>query len=88
MNAVVHGNGGDPERVARLTMSADGDTCFIRVYDEGKGFSPDALGVPAPEQKNGRGICLIRHCMSDVKYNRETHCLEMQMQRKALCKGG
>ena len=83
VNAVDHGNHCDPEKSVRLEMSEDGDVCIIRVFDEGGGFSPDDIQLPQSEQANGRGICLIRHCMEKVAYRKDCRCLEMQLRRAA-----
>ena len=83
VNAVDHGNHCDPAKSVRLEMAEDRDVCVIRVYDEGSGFSPDEVRLPHLEQANGRGICLIRHCMEQVTYNNECRCLEMHMRRQA-----
>jgi len=88
VNAMTHGNKGDCGLDVRLTMTEDGGYCLIRVYDSGCGFCPDGIKTPEPEQPDGRGICLIRHCMDDVTYSAAEHCLEMRMRRKALCRGG
>ena len=84
VNAVDHGNRCDPAKSVRIEMTEDDDTCVIRVYDEGGGFSPDDIHLPQLEQANGRGICLIRYCMEKVTYNSACKCLEMRMHRKAL----
>lgn len=83
VNAVDHGNHCDPAKSVRLEMAEDRDVCVIRVFDEGAGFSPDEVRLPQLEQTNGRGICLIRHCMEKVTYNNECRCLEMHLRRHA-----
>lgn len=88
VNAVTHGNASDPHKKVRLLMNREGDLCTIRVYDEGGGFMPERVYLPEPDQENGRGICLIRYCMDNVRYDRAERCLIMKMRRKALCKGG
>lgn len=84
VNAVDHGNQRDPSKLVRIEMSEEKDACIIRVYDEGRGFSPCDIHLPQLETLNGRGICLIRYCMEDVTYDKERKCLEMRMHRKAL----
>lgn len=87
VNAVEHGNRCNARLKVRIEMSDEGDHCLIRVFDEGAGFVPAEVGVPDMDQMHGRGICLIKYCMEEVKYNRAQHCLEMRMRRKALCGG-
>lgn len=78
-NAVEHGNRADPARKVRVQLAAEGETCRIRVYDEGNGFRPEKVKDPEPEQLGGRGICLIRHYMEDVEYLADEHCLQMTL---------
>ncbi|MCC6154497.1 MAG: ATP-binding protein [Candidatus Hydrogenedentes bacterium] len=88
VNAVDHGNECDPSKTVRIEMSEDGDICIIRVYDEGRGFSPGDVHLPQLEQVNGRGICLIRYCMEKVTYDKDCKCLEMRMRRKGIDRKG
>ncbi|GMW02935.1 MAG: hypothetical protein AMXMBFR84_40710 [Candidatus Hydrogenedentota bacterium] len=89
VNAVTHGNCSDACRTIHLDMREDdtGEYCVIRVRDEGCGFTPDEIQLPEINQPNGRGICLIRYCMSEVKFDEKDHCLIMKMRRKGLCQG-
>ncbi len=90
VNAITHGNQSDGARKVRIEMTreAPGEFCCIRVCDEGTGFDPDDITLPPCTELNGRGICLIRHCMDSVNYDPRTHCLEMRMRRNGLCRGG
>ncbi|MCP4642885.1 MAG: ATP-binding protein [bacterium] len=87
VNAVTHGSSGTAALRVRLEMTDEGDTCVIRVFDQGKGFTPEEVHLPCPDQEGGRGICLIRYCMDDVTYDTSKRCLVMRMGRKALCQG-
>jgi anti-sigma regulatory factor (Ser/Thr protein kinase) len=88
VNAVTHGNHCDERLSVRIEVAEEDDICVIRVYDQGSGFNPETVSLPGCENMNGRGICLIRYCMDEVKYDKHEHCLEMRMHRKALCKEG
>ncbi|MFO7973103.1 MAG: ATP-binding protein [Candidatus Hydrogenedentota bacterium] len=90
VNAITHGNQSDNSRKVRIEMAHEpaGDICCIRVCDEGPGFQPEKITLPPGAELNGRGVCLIRHCMESVKYDIKSHCLEMRMRRKGLCRGG
>ncbi|MCC6797802.1 MAG: ATP-binding protein [Candidatus Hydrogenedentes bacterium] len=88
VNAVDHGNECDPSKQVRVEMAEEGDICIIRVFDEGRGFSPCEVNQPQLEQLNGRGICLIRWCMEIVTYDKERKCLEMRMRRKGIDRKG
>jgi len=89
VNAIMHGNQSDETRRVRLEMCQDGERCLIRVKDEGPGFGLEGVHLPGCDEEGGRGICLIRYCMEEVRFNREQNCLEMMFPRKGLCcKGG
>jgi anti-sigma regulatory factor (Ser/Thr protein kinase) len=83
VNAVRHGNCCEGDREIRVMVTADADRCTIKVCDEGRGFSPDAIELPAPDTPGGRGICLIRHFMDEVRFDRENKCFVMAF-KKAL----
>ena len=74
-NAVIHGNGGRPERRILLRCYVEpGGGVLIAVRDEGDGFDPRA--VPDPRERtrlelpHGRGIFLMRELM-DVAEHRK-----------------
>ena len=81
VNAVVHGNGNEPARRVRVRIFDEGETCRVCVQDEGKGFDVDAVEMADCTQLGGRGVCLIKEFMEDVRFNRATNCLEMIFTR-------
>lgn len=87
VNAIRHGNCLDPHKKVRLEMAAEEEGCTLCVYDEGCGFSAEKIHLPPCDQMGGRGICLIRHYMDEVRYLPDRRCLEMRFNRKACCKG-
>ena len=87
VNAITHGNQFEEERKVRLQIQEFNDHCIFRIWDEGKGFHVDAVDPPDDKALGGRGICLIKHCMEDVAYDNDEHCLVMKMKRKAWSKG-
>lgn len=87
VNAIRHGNRCEAGRCVGVVMSEEGERCTIRICDEGTGFSPEEILMPAPEQLGGRGVCLIRHYMDKVTYNKQDHCLEMVFRRRPCCTG-
>jgi anti-sigma regulatory factor (Ser/Thr protein kinase) len=88
VNAITHGNHGDARRRVRIEMLDEGDICRIRVRDEGGGFNVTKVADPSNDQFGGRGLCLIKYCMDDVRFNETDRCLEMTMHRKSLCREG
>ncbi len=87
VNAIRHGNRCDACRLVEIEMVDHGDSCTIRVHDEGNGFSPERIKMPDCEQLGGRGVCLMRHFMDHVRYDFAEHCLEMTFQHRNCCKG-
>lgn len=81
VNAIRHGNQGDSQRNVRILLREYDDALEVRVYDEGPGFTVEEVPDPQCEQHGGRGICLIRHYMDEVKYYAAEHCLVMIMRR-------
>jgi len=77
VNAVRHGNGCDERRLVKLEILRDKEFFRVRVCDEGKGFRPEDVQLPAPDKPGGRGICLIRHFVDEVRFDEESKCLEM-----------
>ncbi len=72
-NAILYGNGDDPQKRVRVELQVRSGEVRARVTDEGDGFDPD--GVPDPRlpenipRPDGRGIFLMRALMDEVHYN-------------------
>lgn len=86
VNAVEHGNKCNDNLKVRVEIHETGDWCRIRVYDQGPGYCPEEIRLPEAKQEHGRGVCLMRHCMEEVKYDKARRCLEMKMRRNSLCR--
>ena len=73
LNAVLHGNGGDPAKQARVSYQVTAEQVLAEVEDEGPGFNPDKVPDPrAPEnleRLGGRGLLLMRSYLTWVRYN-------------------
>jgi serine/threonine-protein kinase RsbW len=73
VNAVRHGNRGDPSKEASLRYHVVADHVLAEVEDQGPGFNPAAVPDPlAPEnleRPGGRGMLLMRCYMTWVRYN-------------------
>ena len=76
VNAVLHGNGYDPNKQVSVSFENTGKSLVITVADEGEGLNPDTLPDPlAPEnllRGTGRGIFLIRSFLDEVHF-RQLH---------------
>jgi serine/threonine-protein kinase RsbW len=74
INAIVHGNGEDPELEVDITFTARKQGLEACVADQGGGFDPDATPDPTAGanvlKTTGRGLLLIRAFVDDVAFNR------------------
>lgn len=77
VNAVRHGNQCDHTREVRLEILREGKDCRVRIWDEGQGFQPEDIQLPSADQPGGRGICLIRHFVDEIRFDRANKCFEM-----------
>jgi anti-sigma regulatory factor (Ser/Thr protein kinase) len=84
VNAVVHGNANDSSRHVKVRIYDEGETCRVCVHDEGKGFDVNAVEMADCTQLGGRGVCLIKEFMEDVRFNAKTKCLEMTFNRQTF----
>jgi serine/threonine-protein kinase RsbW len=85
VNAVKHGNRGDPAKEARLRYHVNAAFVLLEVEDEGAGFDPSLVPDPlAPdnlERASGRGLFLIQKYMTWVEYNERGNCVTMCKHR-------
>jgi serine/threonine-protein kinase RsbW len=74
VNALKHGNRGDPGREVWLRWYVGVSFVVVTVRDQGEGFDPRRVPDPlAPENQDrpgGRGLLLMRHYMTRVRFNR------------------
>jgi serine/threonine-protein kinase RsbW len=73
VNGLRHGNRGDPSRCVRVRYRFGPDCVLAEVEDEGPGFDPNRVFDPTlPEnwgRPRGRGLLLVRHFMTWVRFN-------------------
>ncbi|MCC6417814.1 MAG: ATP-binding protein [Gemmataceae bacterium] len=85
VNAIKHGHQGDCSKEVRVGYLVEPEQVLLVIEDEGPGFTPDDLPDPlAPENLEracGRGVFLIRHYMTWVRYNDSGNCVTMCKQR-------
>jgi serine/threonine-protein kinase RsbW len=83
VNGLRHGNGGDPAKRVRVRYSLGRKGVLAEVEDEGPGFDPDRVPDPTLsenlERPGGRGLLLMRHYMTWVRFSRRGN-------RVMLCK--
>jgi len=82
VNAVRHGNGGDPSRSVRICYRFLSDDILIEVEDEGRGFDRSSVADPTTDENRirpgGRGLLMMRHFMTSVEYNDCGNCVTMR----------
>ncbi len=85
-NAIIHGNKEDPEKKARIDYAVYRDKIHIEVTDEGDGFDytrvDDCTKPDNIMRTGGRGVCLIREFMDEVKYAEQGNSLLMARHRR------
>jgi serine/threonine-protein kinase RsbW len=88
VNALKHGNRDDPGRVVRLTWYVGPSFVAATVRDEGEGFDPRRVPDPlAPENQDrpgGRGLLLMRHYMTRVRFNRRGNGVTLCKHRSGV----
>ena len=70
-NASLHGCKDDPAKMIRCTVWAGNSDIVIAVRDPGPGFNlalADPENYQATTRRHGRGICLMRSLMSEVRF--------------------
>jgi len=86
VNAIVHGNRRDPAKKVSVSCRLDDERLRVEIADEGEGFDPDALpDCTGPEQiecPRGRGVMLMRHFMTSVKYNAKGNAVSIEKRRE------
>ena len=86
VNAMEHGNEGHSESKVNIQIVEEGDRCIIRIQDQGHGFNPDDSTMSDCEQMGGRGVCLIKAFMEDVRFDCCEGILEMEFNRDTFSK--
>lgn len=85
-NAVLYGNGGDPDKYVRVEVTLDRSKVDLRVMDEGEGFDPESVPDPTlPEnlhRAGGRGLFLIRKLMDKVEYSDRGNAVRLVLLRE------
>lgn len=91
-NAILYGNGADPEKRVRVEVELSAEEVAVVVYDEGDGFDPEAVPDPTlpenVERSGGRGIFLLRELMDEVRFNDCGNCVRLVLRRERLVHRG
>ena len=85
VNSLIHGNKSDPTKTVEVRCTVNCTEVEVQVQDQGQGFDPDAVPDPlAPENLErpcGRGLLLMRHYMTSVKYNDVGNCVTLVKEK-------
>ena len=84
VNAVRHGNGGDPAKCLRIRRIETPCWLIWQVQDEGPGMPLEARVSQLPcnlEAEAGRGLFLIHHCFDDVRWSARGNRLQLAVRR-------
>jgi serine/threonine-protein kinase RsbW len=85
VNAIKHGNQMDRAKSVRVAYTINTERFDIVIMDEGPGFDPEDVPDPTAvenlERPCGRGLMLMRHYMSHVRFTGKGNRCEMSKLR-------
>ena len=88
VNAIKHGHQHDAGKQVRIRSRLQDDSFLAEVEDEGPGFDPHDLPDPTePEnlcRPSGRGVFLMRHYMTWVRFNEQGNCVTLCKYRTVV----
>jgi len=91
VNALKHGHGYDPTKVVRLRYRVAADEVWVEVEDEGAGFDHRRVADPRLpinwSRPSGRGLLLMRHFLTWVRFNDQGNCVTLCKARAAGAPG-
>ena len=81
VNAIKHGNQMDRSKKVAIVSRVEAERFEIHITDEGNGFDPvdvpDPTAVENIERPCGRGLMLMRHYMTEVRFNDRGNAVSM-----------
>ncbi|WP_345213680.1 ATP-binding protein [Mucilaginibacter gynuensis] len=84
INAILHGNKLDPEKIVIINAEVDGKRIIWTVTDEGEGFDYSHLPDPTSEENleklTGRGVYIIKHLADQCIFNTRGNELELHFK--------
>jgi serine/threonine-protein kinase RsbW len=88
VNAMLHGNEGDPGTPVDVEVAADDERWYVTVSDRGTGFDraqvPDAEDPDSLLLEHGRGIRIMSEWLDELTYYRGGATVRMARRRSAL----
>ncbi|MFW5829816.1 MAG: ATP-binding protein [Planctomycetota bacterium] len=87
VNAMLHGNEGDPGLDVHIRLWEQGRDWIIQIDDHGEGFSDDQVPDPDDEGslllEHGRGILIMQQWLDRLEYYRGGSCIIMRRGKQA-----
>lgn len=91
-NAIVHGNGSDPDKRVGIQIYVSPNRFRMRVRDEGNGFRLEDVSNPtqgdALLRASGRGVYLMKNIMDSVEFKEGGRVVELEKRNNANGNGG
>ncbi len=91
VNAMLHGNEGDPRLAITLDLRDHGEDWVLIVEDRGEGFTLEDLpDLDDPENlilEHGRGVALMLGWLSQLTYYRHGACAWLRRKKDSLSEG-
>lgn len=79
VNAIKHGHKNDSSKEVEVRYQISGEHVLVEVEDEGPGFMsflvPDATAPENLDRPSGRGLLLIRHHSTWMRFNNWGNCV-------------
>jgi serine/threonine-protein kinase RsbW len=74
INAIVHGNGEDPDLTVDVILTSNGEGLVAKIRDRGQGFDPKRAPDPTEDpnllRTSGRGLLLMKAFVDSVGFRR------------------
>jgi len=92
INAIVHGNGEDPNRPVEIVLSASPGFLEAKIGDRGSGFNVEAEPDPTDPENlmntSGRGLLLMRAFVDKVEHRaRRGGGTEVTLTKRTVARG-
>jgi serine/threonine-protein kinase RsbW len=84
VNAVRHGNGGDPSKCLRVRRILTPHWLVFQIQDEGCGVPLQVRSGSLPDRPDalgGRGLFLMHQCFEDVRWSRRGNRVQVAVRR-------
>jgi len=85
VNAIKHGHREDPAKRVHVKYHVTQHLVLVEVQDEGSGFQPALVDDPTSAgnvgKESGRGLFLMRHYMTWVRFSENGACVTLCKHR-------